>query len=104
MPLTGLAGTEVLLACAARDRPITHEAFLSLLDSQKPWPKLPAWSILKLENDKCINVQTARGFGDPIDAVDPEGEVRIRLERLGRQLSACDTRLGIAFSHEDVHR
>jgi hypothetical protein len=103
MPLTGPSGTEVLLACAARERPITREALLSVVDSQTPWPKLPALAILKLENDTVINTQTARGFGAPIEATDPEAEVRVRLERLGRQLSACDTRLGIAFSHADTH-
>jgi serine/threonine protein kinase len=102
VPLTGSAGTEVLLACAARDRPVTREAILSFVDSQTPWPKLPALAILKLENDKVITTQTARGFGDPIDMTDPEAEVRGRLERLGRQLSGCNTRLGIAFSHRDA--
>jgi hypothetical protein len=99
VPLTGAAGTDVLLACAARDRPVTREALLPFLDPQTPWPKLPALAILKLENDKVISAQTARDFGPPIDATDLEAEVRARLERLGKQLSGCETRLGIAFSH-----
>lgn len=102
VPLTGPAGTEVLLACAARDRAVTRESLAPFLESQTPWPKLPAMAILKLENDKVTTAQAARGFGDPIDASDPEADVRARLERLGRQLSGCETRLGIAFSHEDV--
>jgi hypothetical protein len=100
--LTGRAGTEVLLACAARDRPVTHEALLSRLDPQTPWPKLPALAILKLENDKVISAQTSRDFGPPIDVTDPEAEVRDRLERLGKKLSAFETCLGIAFSHTDL--
>ena len=102
--LTGAAGTEVLLACAARDQPVTREALLPLLGPQSPWPKLPALAILKLENDKVTSAQASRDFGPPIDAPDPEAEVRDRLERLGKQLSlsGCETRLGIAFSHEDA--
>jgi hypothetical protein len=104
VPLTGPAGTEVLLACAARDRPVTREALLPLLASQAPWPKLPALAILKLENDQVVSALSSRDFGPPVDAADPEAEVRDRLERLGKelkkQLSGCETRLGIAFSHE----
>jgi tRNA A-37 threonylcarbamoyl transferase component Bud32 len=101
-PLTGPAGTEVVLACAAPDRPITREALLPFLDPQAPWPKLPALTILKLEDDKVIIALNSRDFGPPVDAADPEGEIRDRLERLGKQLSGCGTRLGIAFSHGDA--
>jgi hypothetical protein len=102
VPLTGPAGTEVLLACAARDRPITHDVLRPLLHRQGPWPKLPALAILKLDNDKVTSVQSGRGFGDPIDAADSEAEVRVGLERLASQLSGCETCLGLAFSHGDA--
>jgi tRNA A-37 threonylcarbamoyl transferase component Bud32 len=100
--LTGSAGTEVLLACASRERPITREALLKSLGPQTPWPKLPTLAILKLENDKVSTVENTRDFGPAVDAPDPEDEVRVRLKRLGKQLSlsGCETRLGIAFSYE----
>jgi hypothetical protein len=101
VPLTGPAGSEVLLACAARDRPVTHEALLSLLGPQTPWPSLPAAAILKLENDKVVVAQAGRDFGGPVDAPDPEGEALGRLQRLGQQLSRYETRLGVVFRHLD---
>jgi tRNA A-37 threonylcarbamoyl transferase component Bud32 len=104
--LSGPAGTDVLLACAARDRPVKREALLPFLDPQTPWAKLPALAVLKLENDQVSAAETSRDFGPPLDATDPEAEVRARLEglgkRLGKQLAGCETRLGIAFSHADA--
>ena len=100
VPWSGPAGTEIVLACAARDRPVTREALLSRLDRRTPWPKLPPSTILRLENDKVVSAQASRDFGDPIDVTDPEDQVRDRLERLGKQLSDCETRLGIAYCHE----
>jgi tRNA A-37 threonylcarbamoyl transferase component Bud32 len=103
--LTGAAGTEVLLACASRSGPIKHEALLKFLGSRAPWPKLPASTILTLENDKVVIAQSARDFGPSVDANDPDDpqdQVLVRLERLGKQLSGCETRLGIAFSHGDA--
>jgi len=73
---------------------------LSRLDRQTPWPKLPPSTILKLENDKVVSAQASRDFGPPIDVTDPEDQVRDRLERLGKQLSDCETRLGVAYCHE----
>jgi tRNA A-37 threonylcarbamoyl transferase component Bud32 len=86
VPLTGPAGTEVLLACGQRSGPVDRATLERLWGESGCWPALPASSVLRLHHQGVVVEQRGRGLGPPLEQSDPEGEVVRRLERLRLRL------------------
>ena len=107
-PIDGPAGTDFVLVCGKTSGPASLEEIQSLWDStQNKWPALPERSVLRLQFDQVreegeksrdLNFRPGRGEPQP----DPEGDVKRRLEELGRQLRGrFDYVEGLAFSHQE---
>jgi hypothetical protein len=100
VPLEGPAGTEVVLVCGRRDRPVSLEELRGVWGEAGRWPELAGQTLLGLERDRVVVVAGGRGFGAAQDRADPEGEVRRRLETLREALRGrFDWFEGLAFGH-----
>ena len=99
--LRGASGTELLLVCGRRSRPIQAERLANLLNGEKVWPALPPLSLLRLDSEHAWAEHTGRAPGKVRDRPDPEGEVVRRLDALRLQLrDEFDFLSGLAFRHE----
>jgi eukaryotic-like serine/threonine-protein kinase len=100
VPLGEPSGTEIILLCGRRDRPIDVERLKPHFSPFKDAVALPPSSILKLTRDKVVPVETSRGPGALVAVDDPEGRVIKRLENLLLALrDECEFIEGIAVSH-----
>jgi eukaryotic-like serine/threonine-protein kinase len=100
VPLVGPAGTEFLLVCGRRSGPVAIEDLARLWQEEGLWPTLPGPSVLRLQRSGVQAEQSARGLGPPQGRLDPEGDVRARLEALRRRLTKrFDYYEGLAFAN-----
>jgi hypothetical protein len=100
VPLTGPAGTELVLLCGRRSGPVSLEDLRPLGPGPDPWPALPEVSVLRLWPARVRVDQRGRDFGTPVRRRNPEGEVLALLETLRqRLLGQLDYFEGVAFAH-----
>lgn len=100
-PVTGEPGTELFLMCGRAEGPIGIADVADLVDA-RPWPALPAASVISMQRAEVKVLQTGRGLGVPQGQLDPEGEVIARLDTLRRRLAArFGLVAGIAVAHID---
>jgi len=96
-PLTGPAGTEVLIVCARRSAPIGIDDVRAVLPDLDAWPHLPVQSVLRIAGDKVEVLGGERSLGNPND---PTGAVRQRMETMLKSLRSRFQGSGaIAFPH-----
>ncbi len=101
VPLTGAPGTEVLVLCASRSGPVELEDFRALVGAGGPLPALPGLTVLGLERDRLVVLQSGRGLGPPRARPSQEADVRRRLDGLRQRLGERFEYLaGTAFAHQ----
>jgi hypothetical protein len=107
-PLSDLPGTEVVLLCARRSKPVELEDIADLFEEGSPWPAIPAQAIVRLERQdvkfehgRQREGTTLAAAKSPADeAAFPVG-VRQRAETLRTALARrCDYSVGVIFPHE----
>jgi hypothetical protein len=98
--LEGPPGTELLLACGRKDKPITLAEIEPLFGAGEALTRLPGSTVLRLEGDKIVQVDKSRDLGPPKTVANPQSEVWGRLEDLRKSLKSFDCVEGLAFSHE----
>jgi serine/threonine protein kinase len=101
VPLEGDGGTEVVLVCWRRSGPAGAEELERLWGSTGAWPALAPDTVLRFDREGVSVVQKGRPLGAPRERADPEGEVRLRLERFGAALrDHFDRVVGVAFAYK----
>jgi hypothetical protein len=81
----GRSRTELFLVCACSDRTPDAAQVVKRSSQERPWPKLPAGTVVTLQRDE-VKVSPAPGRGDP--EPDAVRQVRERLDGLRRELRA----------------
>jgi serine/threonine protein kinase len=100
VPLRGRPGTELILLCGRRDRPIDTGTLQRKLAQVKEWPALPRSSIVRLTLDGVTVENTDRGPGQPKQQDDPEGTITDRLRQIQKDLrEECEVLTGVVVSH-----
>ncbi len=102
VPLSGPPGTEFVLLCGRRDRPVTLDDVRPFFSARAPWPALPAQSILRMTPNEVTFVQRGRDFGAPVATPDPEATIGESLDTLRQQMRPhFDCLEGLAFGHQE---
>jgi len=99
-PLTGPAGTEVILICGRAGRPLSVQELQTLCQDSPPLPPLPELCVLRLGPQGVSVDQRGRALGPPVALPDPESRVCEQLELLGAALrQRVDFFEAVAFCH-----
>jgi predicted Ser/Thr protein kinase len=102
VPITGKSGTELVLVCARRSTPISRTEVAPEFDSDGPWPVLPAWALVRLNQDGVDAGRRLRSVGAPVVPFGSVAEVEERMERLRLKLrDRFEFVAGLAFPHHD---
>lgn len=100
-PIAGAPGTEFIVACARRDRPVDLAKLRAELQHVQNWPKLPGSLLLFVGREGVTRVNGDRGPGPLKLRVDPEQEVKDRLRALQQSLEGeCEVLVGLSFAHK----
>jgi tRNA A-37 threonylcarbamoyl transferase component Bud32 len=99
-PLSGPAGTDLLLALGRTDRPVTIEELRAVWPPGN-WPAMTPGGLVHVTRDEVKIEQSSRDFGAMRDRPDPDDEIRRRLARLREQLAGTVEYIdGVAFPHQ----
>lgn len=100
IPLSGAAGTEVVVLCSRPEKPILLPDLMGDNEGSQPWPKLPDLTVLQADLQGVSVVQQGRDFGQPVATPDSEWEVRSRLESLRARCEHMPGFTALAFFRE----
>ena len=100
VPITGKPGTEGLLLITGPQLPTPEELKTWWKSTATTWPPLPEYSVLRVTDTAVTSEAAGRDFGDPVRKIDPEAQVRERLDTFRELLGRHELRFnGLVFPH-----
>jgi serine/threonine protein kinase len=99
-PLTGNPGSEGLFLITGTKLPTADDLNTWWRSTDTHWPALPEYTVLRITAAAVTTESGGRDLGDPVRKIDPEGEVRNRLEDFRQILSRHGLQCnGLVFPH-----